>query len=225
MDWLDDHVLRTNVRSSGFAQHALTFLATAVLACGGIEPGTGTDATTASTGGATDAPATEPDATVGGAETGVPASCECFDSPMGIAFDDCAAGTDCGGYEELPTDEWECNDGTEGPDIDDVANAAVVQCILDAAAAAQPFQFRLEISFGQPSNCTNRYYAFPSGELHVVESEQNDLCFTDVASIKSAFDLTACAGMSGAEGWACIEAAIASATADGTCWEDSHCEG
>jgi hypothetical protein len=202
------------------AQWALVVTMVGVLACGGIEPGTTTVAATSGS----EATASGSSDTAGGSETGVPASCECFDSPFGLVVDDCAAGTDCGAYGAQPESEWECNDSTEGPDIDVEANEAVVQCILDAVEAAQPFQFQHDINYGRPSNCSNRYSAFPDGELHVIASEQEDLCFSDVTSIKSGFDLSACAGTSGAEGWDCIEAAIASASAGGTCWEEEHCE-
>lgn len=99
------------------------------------------------------------------------------------------------------------------------ANAMVVQCILDAEAAGQAFHFGHDVNPGDSHSCSYQYAATTDGMLQILSSSFADLAITDVASIKSSFELTSCQGMVGAQGWVCIEDAIDSATTEGTCWE------
>jgi hypothetical protein len=202
------------------AQWALV-VATVLAGCGVIEPAT-TD------GGASDTEAVATE--TGTTETGTTGSsnvagCECLPLGVGLPQNVCAMGVQCGLYHE---GEVECADGTGLEPGEEASyaesNAMVLQCILDAAAAGDPFRFEhREVPGGQHS-CSTEYAAAPDGMLQLIFTEQLDLCFDYVTSIKSGFDLAACQGMSGTEGWACVYGAIGSATTEGTCGEDSYCE-
>jgi hypothetical protein len=194
--------------------------------CGVIEPATTDGGASDTETGTTETAATEPAATEP-ATTGSSniAGCECIPRDVPSVQNVCAMGAQCGSYTE---GEVTCDDGTGwGPEQEEFyaeANAMAVQCILDAAAGGDPFSFEHREIPSASSNCSTVYAASPDGSLQLTRTEQTDLCFDYTTSIKSAFDLAACQGMSGPEGWGCIYAAIEAATTEGTCWEDSYCE-
>lgn len=175
-----------------------------------------------------EAPSESTSAAESGPETGGGdiAGCECM-VESGNPENTCAAGALCGTYHEVSNS---CDDATGGSDPEEDAfyaesNAMVVQCILDEAAAGGPFRFAHAENASSPTNCRTEYAFQPGGTLQSIATEQHDLCFDYVTSISSGFDVAACAGMSGPEGWECIQAAIADATVEGSCWEDRYCEG
>lgn len=227
MDYLFDLTQHPSRPRLSRASRLAWVVSTLLLAC---DPSEGTTGPAASeTGGSATAGATgsttEPENATGVSDL---PGCECIspsEIPQITCDQDAAA---CGTYFQ---DETECdvNDGDTGaydPNPAQVeANAMVVQCILDNVAAGERYRFGRYENPGASNNCETIYAASPDGLLRIIDTHQRDLCFDSVASIRSGFDPSGCQGMTGEDGWACIQAAVASATLDGICVEREHCEG
>lgn len=157
--------------------------------------------------------------------------CACVDvDGYGIPEIGCPAPprTDCGVYQEydpVDVDSGGQEDPPEGCVLDDegevdceMANAAVVDCVVQAQQQADPFTVLWAQTPEPTASRERRYFGDPDALVRIAVTWNDLQVRWDDATVRATPDLSGCAGASDAQtGWQCFEDTFAQAEALGVC--------